>query len=192
MRLPLSLQTRLEIWGKLLSAAGSASKSTRQRRPGQSAGGGACTRPYGNRRRARALQLQAAEDEAKFREVMQESNEDMSLGHRVLAAAAERQSDETKEAAADAAKHVAAAKDRIDRLERGEDIGGTTKIDLRQLLRSIGIAGSELRHWGNVHRIHELGVEQEYLDAIGPDQRRERRVARKILRAAERGKRARP
>jgi hypothetical protein len=32
-----------------------------------------------------------------------------------------------------------------------------------------------------VHRIHQIGGTEEYLHAIGPDKRRERRVARKIL-----------
>jgi hypothetical protein len=34
-------------------------------------------------------------------------------------------------------------------------------------------------------RIHELGAEQDYLDAIASYTRRERRIARKILRIAE-------
>ena len=138
----------------------------------------------------RALQLEAAKDEAKFWEAMQESNEELSLGQHGLATLAERKRTETKQAAENAAKHVAAAKDRISRLERGEDIGGTTKIDVRKLFRDVGVTDSDIRHYGVVSRIHELGAEQEYLDAIQPNERRERRTARRILRAAEQRKRA--
>jgi hypothetical protein len=87
----------------------------------------------------RAFQLEAARNEAKFWEAMQESNEEMSLGQHGLATLAERKSTETKQAAENAAKHVAAAKARITRLERSEDIGGITKIDIQQLFREIGI-----------------------------------------------------
>jgi len=47
----------------------------------------------------RALQLEAAKDEAKFWEFMQEANEEMSAGHRALARTAKAVSVETKEAA---------------------------------------------------------------------------------------------
>jgi len=101
----------------------------------------------------RALQLEAAKDEAKFWEAMQETNEELSLGQHGLATLAERKRTETKQAAENAAKHVAAAKDRISRLERGEDIGGTTKIDVRKLFRDVGVTDSDIRHYGVVSRI---------------------------------------
>jgi hypothetical protein len=100
----------------------------------------------------------------------------------------ERKSTEPKQAAKNAAKHVAAAKDRISRLERGEDIGGTTKIDIRKLFGDVGVTDSDIRHYGVVSRIHELGAEQEYLDAIQPDERRERQTARRILRCGRAAK----
>ena len=59
--------------------------------------------------------------------------------------------------------------------------GGTVKADLRRLFHDAGITNTDLRHYANVARIYELGAEEKYLDAIGRDRRRERRVARKIL-----------
>ena len=109
----------------------------------------------------RALQLEAARNDAKFWEAMQESNEEMSLGQHGLATLAERNSTETKQAAENAAKHVAAAKDRITRLERGEDIGGATKgsvhesaLSVRHLGRSMnGLrAGMSAPPWASPER----------------------------------------
>lgn len=190
VRLPLSPETRLEFWEKLHPRL--ARLANRLDSDGQAKVLAAVHAriPMVTGDERRALQLEAAKNEAKFWEVMQGSNEEMSTGHRDLAAIAERKSVETKEAAADAAKHFAAAKDRIARLESGEDIGGATKIDLRQLFRSVGVTDNDMRHWANVHRIHQLGADEEYLDAIRPDPRRERRAARKILRATEQRKAA--
>jgi hypothetical protein len=188
-RLPLSPETRLEFWEKL---------HPRLVRLANRLDGEAHAKilaavheriPMVTGDERRALQLEAARGEAKFWEVMQESNEEMSLGHHGLAIVAERNRTQTKQAAENAAKHVVTAKDRIARLEHGEDIGGTTKIDIRKLFRDVGVTDSDIRHYGVVSRIHELGAEREYLDAIGPNEQRERRAARKILRAAEQRKR---
>ena len=185
-RLPLSPETRLEFWEKLYPRL--ARLANRLDGDGQAKVLAAVhTRiPMVTGAERRALQLEAAKDEAKFWDVMQESNEEMSASHRALATTAERTGIETKQAAEDAAKHVAAANDRIARLERSEDIGGTTKTDLRQLLRNAGVTDSDIPHWCNLARIHELGADEEYLEAIGPNEQRERRIARKIRRAAER------
>ena len=189
-RLPLSPETRLQFWEKLYPRLARLANRLDDVAQAKILGVVHQRIPMVTGDERRGLQLAAARDEAKFWEVMRESNEEMSRGQRALATAADRGSAATKQAAENAAKHVAAAKDRIARLERGEDIGGTTKTDMQQLCRSIGITDSDIRHYGVVSRIHELGAEQEYLDAIAPDEQRERRVARKVLRATEKRKRA--
>jgi hypothetical protein len=180
--LPLSPQTRLQFWEQLhprLARLANRLDGTAQAKVLAAVH---ARIPMVTGEERRALQIEAAQTEAEFWEVMQGSNEDMSAGHRVLATTAERTSAETKEAAAVAAQHVAAAKERIARLERGEDIaGGTVKADLRRLFHDAGITDTDLHHYANVARIYELGAEEKYLDAIGRDRRRERRVARKIL-----------
>lgn len=65
---------------------------------------------------------------------MQALNEELSAGHREVTVTAERTSAEVSKAAKTASEHAAIARDRIARLERGEDFaGGTTKVDPRRI-----------------------------------------------------------
>src|SRR5215471_6301036 len=121
-RLPLSVETRLEFWEKLHPRLARLANRVDSEAQTKILAAVHAPIPMVTGEERRALQLEAAKDEAKFWEVMQKTNEEMSVGHRALAAMAERTSIETKQAAKDAAKHFTAAKDRIDRLGRGEDI----------------------------------------------------------------------
>ena len=185
-RLPLSPETRLEFWTKLHPRLARLANRLDDAAQATVLAAVHARIPMVTGDERRALQLEAAKADLKFWEVMQESNEEMSGGYRAMATDADRHSTAAKQAAEGAAKHAAAAKNRIDRLDRGEDIGATTKVDMRALAHSVGITDADMRHWANVARIYKVGAENEYLNAIGPDQQRERRIARKILRATER------
>jgi hypothetical protein len=93
-----------------------------------------------------ALQLEAAEEDARFWRSMQYMNASTAEGHRRLAERAEQKRRALEASATDAAERAAAAEDRVARLKRGEAVaGGITKpLDVAAMLRSLGWSTSDL------------------------------------------------
>jgi hypothetical protein len=180
-RVPLSRQNRLQFWEQLHPRLARLANRLDSEAQAKILASVHARVPMVTADERQALQIVAAKFDVTFWEVMRDSNAEMSLGQQQLAVAAGRTSVETKKAAAGAAEHVIAAQDRLARLQRGEAMATATNFDLRQRLRKLAITDGDIRHWGNVSRIHEIGADEEYLAAITPKKHRERRVARKIL-----------
>ena len=181
-RLPLSRESRIEFWKQLYPRLERLSNRLDSDTQAKVVAAVDARIPIVTMEEIRAQQLEAAQVEAKFWEGLQAGHEELATGNDQIAATASRTAAESRQAAESAGKHAAQAKERIARLERGETVAaGIAKIDVDQLMRQIGVTQAERRHWGNVARIHEIGADQEYLDAISQYQQRERRAARKIL-----------
>jgi hypothetical protein len=180
-QLPLSPQNRLQFWEQLHPRLARLANRLDSEAQARTLASIHARIPMVNADERQALQIEAAKRDVTFWEVMRDSNAELSLGQQQLAQTAERNSVETKKAADEAAEHAVAAQDRLARLEHGEPMATATSFDLRQKLRELGVTDGEIRHWGNVSRIHQIGADEEYLAAITPNKHHERRVARKIL-----------
>ena len=184
-RLPLSRESRIEFWAPLYPRLERLANRLDSNTQAKVVAAVDARIPIVTMEEIRAQQLGAAQAEAKFWEGLQAGHEDLATGNDQVAATASRTAAESRQAADGAGEHAAQAKERIARLERGEAVAaGIAKVDVDQLMRQLGITKADYRHYANVARIYEVGAEEEYLAATGPDEQRERRIARKILRRA--------
>ena len=103
----------------------------------------------------RALQLENAKDDLRFWDALADMHASTVEGNKGLAAAAERTIAKSEAERANAAEHVEQAKERIARIERGEDVpGGLGKnpLDLERILRDAGWSRSDIQH------VHDLNL----------------------------------
>lgn len=181
-RLPLSRESRIEFWKQIPPRLERLANRLDADTQAKVVAAVDARIPIVTMEEIRAQQLEAAQADAKFWEGLQANHQDLAAGHEQVAVTASRTAAQNKQAAENAGQYLHQAQERISQLEHGEAVAGSlTKVDVEQLLRKIGVTKADRRHWRNVHRIHEIGATEEYLDAIRPDKRRERRVARKIL-----------
>lgn len=140
----------------------------------------------------RALQLENAKGDEHFWGSLQTMNEDMVLGHKAALAASEKIGASAQSEATKAAANAAMARDRIAKLEKGEDVPGglgkpMTATDMCQMMRGFGWTTSDFQHASDLAELSELGTFEEYCDASGEatekaTKRIERSIARRMLR----------
>jgi hypothetical protein len=139
----------------------------------------------------RALQLCNAKDEERFWDGMQEASAEMAQGNRELTAKAEREAVTAQMRATDAASKADVARERIAKIERGEDVQGglgkpMTREDLEQIMRAEGMTTADIRHVDDVGKLSRAGLFDAYCKADNEAIRKaikriERRIARKML-----------
>ena len=94
----------------------------------------------------RALQLRNAQDDERFWTSVQEINQATADDHRGVVAGAERTIADAQAQAVNAASNAAAAKERVARIERGEDVpGGLGKPLTREDFLRAGFTARDLR-----------------------------------------------
>lgn len=105
-----------------------------------------------------AVQLERAHEDARFWETLAEMHTDDIEGHKDLLASAQRAIAEREPLAADTAAKAQAAKDRLARAEKGEDVAvipaPMTRADL---LRLSGMTEAQLQHYQRVAGIAAAG-----------------------------------
>jgi hypothetical protein len=108
----------------------------------------------------RALQLENAKDDVKFWDMLGDMYADRIEGHKVLVAGANKRIAEDEAEKAKAADDAATAKERLAKIERGEDVPGlghpVTREQLEAQLIAAGWTRAELRH---MHTLVELPEE---------------------------------
>ena len=105
----------------------------------------------------RALQLENAKADAQFWDRMADMHGGTATDHKGLAARAERTAAEGEVERAKAAEHAARAKERVQRIERGENVeGGLGKqqIDICAILREAGWTKADFKR---ARLLNELG-----------------------------------
>jgi hypothetical protein len=105
----------------------------------------------------RALQLENAKADADFWNRLSDMHGATAADHKGLAARAERSAAEGEVERAKAAEHAARAKERIERIERGDNVeGGLSKqqIDIKAVLIDAGWTKADFRR---ARRLAELG-----------------------------------
>ena len=114
----------------------------------------------------RALQRENAEAEAKFWEGDKEYQAELANGWKSLGADLLRQGGDAEAAAAEADKKATAAKERLQRLAKGEDVTGGlrpfTREDAIRALRAGGATDSDIRHMETVSTLDRLGAYDQY------------------------------
>jgi hypothetical protein len=132
----------------------------------------------------RALQRENSEADEKFWAGLQGMNTELAEGHKELAAKSARIAADAESRAADAAMRAAVAKDRIERLAKGETVsGGLGKPMTRQdLLKAAGISESQARHLERAHSLDADAFEEFVQAGIEGLHRGAKSAERKFLR----------
>ncbi len=110
---------------------------------------------------------------------------DTGEDHKALIATAERNVARNEEKGANAAEHAAKARDRIARIERGQNEGGLGKPmtdgDLVRILRAAGITASDIRHAEIMAALPKAAIPLIVKAASEASDRASKRVARRLL-----------
>jgi hypothetical protein len=132
----------------------------------------------------RTLQRENSEADEKFWAGLQGMNAELAEGHKEVAAKSARLAGDAEAGAAYAAAKASVAKDRIERLAKGEDVsGGLGKPMTRKaLLKAAGITESQARHAERVHSLGDVLFEKFVQAGIEGMLRGEKSAERKFLR----------
>jgi hypothetical protein len=132
----------------------------------------------------RAVQRENAESDEKFWAAIQGMNAEQAEGHKELAAKSARIAADAEAGAADAAAKAAVAKDRIERLAKGEDVKGglANPMTRKALLKAAGVTESQARHAERVHSLGDVLFEEFVQAGIEGMLRGEKSAERKFLR----------
>jgi hypothetical protein len=98
----------------------------------------------------RTLQRENAEADARLWEGLHDMNAGQAEGHKEIAAKSARIAADAEKGAAEAAAKAATAKDRLDRLAKGEDVSGglrkpMTREDMEKILKNAGWTAADIR-----------------------------------------------
>jgi hypothetical protein len=136
----------------------------------------------------RELQLENAEAEARFWSTFRDMNAETVEGHKQLVASSERVIAEGQSAAADAENKAAIARERLERIRRGEEVEGglrkpLTWEDCERICREAGLTTSDIRHCVQVSRVSDaFGVETMMKALHEARERAERNTVRRLYR----------
>jgi len=132
----------------------------------------------------RALQRENSEADEKFWAGLQGMNRELAEGHKEVAAKSARIAADAESRAADAAAKASVAKDRIERLAKGEDVsGGLGKPMTRKaLLKAAGVSESFMRHCERVGSLGDVLFEEFVQAGIEGMHRGSKSAERKFLR----------
>ena len=143
VEMPLSVEGRLAFWQRLHERLAKLSNRVDAETQGKLLGDIHARIPMVTLDEQRALQLRNAEADERFWESIHDMHAGTVEGHKGLAAKAEHTAAEGEAEMAKAASHREAARERRERLERGEDMPGglgkpLTREDLERILRDAG------------------------------------------------------
>jgi hypothetical protein len=137
----------------------------------------------------RAIQEANAEDDERFWDAMRDIGASSVEGHKVLIARAETKIAEHVAQAAEAEERAQAAKDRLERIRRGESVpGGLGKpFDVRAALKAEGFKERDLRRMWLLASLTEAEMKQVSVkvgaEVVDAADRAIKREARRIIRA---------
>jgi regulator of replication initiation timing len=181
-----SIQDRLTFWRRLFERFGRLANRINAATQQQLLGAISARIPMVTPEEQRALQLENDEIDERFWTGLQEMHAQQAQDQKRLAAAAEKAAAASQEGADEAVAKVTAAKERIERLKRGENVeGGLGKpLDIEQVLLRAGFTKSDLMNMRRVHAIGELGkdvFEQFLRECLKDRGRAEKAFSRRFL-----------
>jgi hypothetical protein len=136
----------------------------------------------------RALQLENAKADESFWTSLHDMAKGTAEGHRGLAASVQSALAADEAAMADAMKRRAEARERIERIKRGEDVaGGLKPRTYDDWLKALGWNASDARHAELLNEMRKLGLWEPFLKEFhnsskASEKARARAAARAVLR----------
>lgn len=135
----------------------------------------------------RDVQLRNAESDEQFWSGIRDMNLANVEEHKALAETVARSITTMQVAADEAAANAATAKERTERIRRGEDIEGglgkpMTREDYERILRKAGLTDADIAHCKRLHELSELGLMDEvYAETSKAREQSMRAVSRRML-----------
>ena len=185
---PPSVPERIAFWQKLHDRLGKLSNRIDAATQGKVLGAVHARIAMVTADEQRALQLENAEADAQFWLNFRDMNAETVEGHKGLVAQAERKIADGQSATANAAANAAIAKERIERLKRGENVeGGLGKPlsweDCERIMREAGLTAADMRYAMQVNAVSDAFGFETMLEAIlDAKQRAERSVVHRLHR----------
>ena len=129
----------------------------------------------------RAVQEENAKDDEQMWDALRDMSESSVTRNKGLVAAAEKRIAEETAAAAAAAERVTAARERLDRLKRGESVAGGLgrKLDRDAMIEAMGLTQSEARDLMDIANLTE--GELKLLPGVEEMDKAKQRAVRRIL-----------
>jgi hypothetical protein len=192
---PPSVQARIVFWQKLHDRLAKLSNRIDAETQGKVLGQIHAHVPMVTADEQRALQLENAEAEARFWEHLHSMSQEQVEDHKWLVALAECKITDGQSAASDAAAKAAIAKERIERIKRGENVeGGLGKPlsleECHRIMREAGLTTGDIRHCEQMSTVCDVFGDESIFKAIWERVRRaseraERSVVRNLHRRIE-------
>jgi hypothetical protein len=121
----------------------------------------------------RALQLENAKVDEEVWSTFKEKSAEQIEGHKGLIQTAEKVIVTEQAAMIEADAKLAAAKDRIERIQRGETVaGGFDKVDIAKTFKDAGWTASDIKNAGSLATITEVGGEAAFQAVLQEGMRR--------------------
>jgi len=183
--LPPSVADRIAFWQRLHERLGKLSNRVDAETHGRVLGAVHARVPMVTADEQRSLQLENAKADARFWENLADMHGATVEDHKGLAARVERTAAKGEIERAKAAEHAARAKERVERIERGENVeGGLGKqqIDIEAILKQAGWTKADFKRARLLHELGE-GASEELLSEV---MRRHKRGEDAAVRAVHR------
>jgi hypothetical protein len=194
--MPPSISDRITFWTRLHERLAKLSNRVDAADQGKIMGAVHARVPMVTPDEQRALQLENAKADVKFWDGLADMHAATAQEHKGLAATAERAAAAGEIERAKAAEHAELTKDRIARIERGENVSGglgkpMTREDFERELIKVGFTKEHLRHCEQVNEVSKaLGFEALKKAILDAKDRSERRVVRGLHREVLRRERS--
>jgi hypothetical protein len=132
-----------------------------------------------------SLKIENAQADERLWSSLRDMHEGLAADHETLAADAERKIRENRAAAQNAARNADEARQRVERLKRGEDVPGgfSPPPDFERLLRDAGLTGRDITHMRLMAALPQEAVPAIARAAVKAMDREHRAAARRYARA---------
>jgi hypothetical protein len=183
--LPPSVADRITFWARLHERLAKLANRVTAEDHGKVLGAIHVRVPMVTPDEQRALQLENAKADARFWDNLAEMHGDVAQGHKGLIAVAERTVANSENAKAASAEHVAQAKDRIARIERGENVEGgliRSEVNIEDILIEAGWTKEDLRRARQLGELKPVAFEEAKAEVM----RRKDRAENAAIRAVHR------
>jgi hypothetical protein len=187
VEVPLTVVSRLAFWQRLHERLAKLSNRIDAAMQGKIMGEAHGRIPMVTADEQLSLQLENAEAEERFWTGRRDTDQATAEDHKGLAAHVAQVIASSQTAGADAAAKAAAAKERVERIKKGEDVPGglgkpVTREDFERALIKAGMTKGELRHIKIVGELARLAPIKEWIDEVHEAVERARRATiRKLL-----------
>lgn len=180
---PQSPADRIEFWTKLHQRLAALANRIHGETHGKVLGSIHARIPMPTQDDQRTVQLENAKEDAQFWDALRDLQVSEIEDRKGAVSAMQRSIAEREPAAADAAAKANAAQERLQRVERGEAVGGVSKPgSLKDLVAAIGWKPSDARHARRLAAIGEIeGAWPELIADVGKRQRQAEKAASRAI-----------